>query len=125
MNIRKYVISVMLAVLVMGGCVFADENGRSGGVDLSQYSDEEVVNLLNQVQTELVNRQIEKTATLEKGTYTVGKDIPAGEYVLFKGADSGDGGIVWLRAADDPEDDWPSKLYEYVGREEESTKRKD
>lgn len=90
-------------------------------IDISQYSDEEIISLVAQFQTELVNRGIEKTASLNAGKYIGGKDIPAGTYVLFCKTDNNHHGIVWLRAADDLENDYPSKLYEHIGFDGEET----
>ena len=54
---------------------------QSLDLDLSEYTDEEIVELLSLVNQEIVDRHIEKTATLPEGTYTIGVDIPAGKYI--------------------------------------------
>ena len=86
-------------------------------IDLSPFTDEEIVALLNQVQAEIAARNIEKTALLHAGTYIGGKDIPAGSYVLSSAGAEDQAGIVSLRSVNDPEDDWPSKLYEFTNAE--------
>ncbi len=89
-------------------------------LDLSQYSDEQILAISKQVQTEMVNRKLEGTATLEAGMYEGGKDVPAGRYILICKTDSEHHGIVWLSSAeDDLKNEYPSKLYEYVGTDDE------
>ena len=84
-------------------------------VDLSSFTDDEIVELLDQVNSELVSRGIEKSATLQAGKYTVGKDLPAGAYIITCETDANHHGIVW---ASDPTDDldnqYPSVLYKHV-----------
>lgn len=92
------------------------EESSAEVIDLSGFEDEELVALLDQVQTEIVARNIEKTAQLPSGTYVFGKDIPVGKYLLKKGEEE-QGGMVSLAAADDPEDKHPSKLYTYADSE--------
>lgn len=87
-------------------------------IDLSIYSDSELLTLLDQVQSEIVTRHIEKTAQLPTGTYVGGKDIPAGTYTLTAAGTEKDYGIVYLRSVNDAADDWPSKLYEFNKAEE-------
>ena len=65
------------------------------------------------LQSEIVARDIEKTAALTAGTYIGGRDIPAGDYILASAGEEGDAGIVSLRSVNDPEDEYPSKLYEF------------
>lgn len=90
-------------------------------IDLSGYDDDTLVALLHQVQSEIVDRHIEKTALLRAGTYVFGEDIPAGKYILTKSELAESGGDVYMYAAadlEDPEDTWPSKLYDYISRDE-------
>ncbi len=51
------------------------------GFDLSRLSNGEVLALLEQVNNEVVKRGLSKTATLAKGAYIAGKDIPVGSYL--------------------------------------------
>lgn len=49
-------------------------------IDLSAYTDDEIVALLYLVNQEVLDRKIEKSATLPEGEYLIGRDIPAGQY---------------------------------------------
>ena len=80
--------------------------------DLSVLNDEQLVALLAEVQTEIVARHIEKTASLPAGTYIGGRDVPAGSYVLATAGTEDEFGIVSLRSVNDPAEGYPSKLYE-------------
>lgn len=51
-------------------------------LDLSGYNDAELLTIYAQVRNEIFNRRIEKTATVTPGKYLVGRDLPAGQYVL-------------------------------------------
>ena len=64
------------------------------GIDLSALSNDELVALLAQVQEEIVERHIERTAKLAGGAYIVGKDIPAGTYIYTCQASGEDWGNV-------------------------------
>lgn len=108
---------ITISMLITSSCIALAE-----GIDMSQFTDDEIVALLEQVQGEIIGRGIEKTATIDAGQYTGGKDIPVGSYVLMCKTDSDHHGIVWLSAADDNlDDDYPSKLYEHVGFDTEET----
>ena len=65
---------VLSFLLLFSSCTIAEESG------LNSLSNEELVILLRMIQTEIVNRHIPATANLAGGTYTIGKDIPAGSY---------------------------------------------
>ena len=70
--------------------------------DFSAMSDDELIAQLAALQSEIVARDIEKTAALT-----------AGNYILASAGEEGDAGIVSLRSVNDPEDEYPSKLYEF------------
>lgn len=53
-------------------------------IDLSKYSDDEIVALYEMVGQEIVTRKISKSAKVPSGTYIVGVDIPAGKYIVEK-----------------------------------------
>ena len=56
-------------------------------LDLDALADEEILELLMQVQSELVVRGLHgKTATIPVGTYTAGAELPAGKYT-YESAD--------------------------------------
>lgn len=50
--------------------------------DFTAMSDDELIAQLAALQSEIVARDIEKTAALTAGTYIGGRDIPAGDYIL-------------------------------------------
>lgn len=81
--------------------------------DFTAMSDDELIAQLAALQSEIVARDIEKTAALTAGTYIGGRDIPAGDYILASAGEEGDAGIVSLRSVNDAEDEYPSKLYEF------------
>ena len=81
--------------------------------DLSSLNGKQLVALLAEVQSEIVSRHIEKTASLTAGTYIGGRDIPAGSYILSTAGTEDEFGIVSLRSVNDPAEDYPSKLYEF------------
>lgn len=115
---RKIVASVLIAIIVL--IVFP--SALTENLALDQYKNEDLIELLLEVQAEVVSRGIEKTATLEAGQYVGGKDIPVGSYVLICKTDADHHGIVWLSAANDNLDtDYPSKLFDHIGFNKESS----
>ena len=73
----KKLLSVMLALLILvsaAGVAFAAD------LNLSDYTDEEIVEMLAALQQELLDRKIRKAASLAPGRYVVGEEIPAGAY---------------------------------------------
>ena len=92
--------------------IFASE------IDLSGYSDEDLISLLQSVQQEIVDRKIEKSATLEIGRYIGGSDIPAGSYTLSKGV-TDTYGTFYLQTADNEQCKHKVKLYENAVRDQE------
>ena len=59
------------------------------------------------------------TAQIETGRYTFSDDIPAGKYILVCDTDSKNSGIVWLaKDTDDLSNNYPSVLYEFIGKKE-------
>ena len=110
-SIMKKLFALILLVCLLATSstiVFAE-----GTLDLSGYSDSELIALLAKVQSEIVTRKIEKTAHLTAGTYIGGRDIPVGTYILAAAGTEDEHGIVSLRSVNDPADDYPSKLYEH------------
>ena len=88
----------------------------AAGIDISQLTDDEIVELLAQVNEAMAERNIQKTATLPQGEYIVGRDIPAGSYVytcLAKGDDWGSVTVYSEGGAGD------QLLWEIVGAPEE------
>ena len=91
----------------------APDDELAAAPDFTAMSDDELIAQLAALQSEIVARDIEKTAALTAGTYIGGRDIPAGDYILASAGEEGDAGIVSLRSVNDPEDEYPSKLYEF------------
>ena len=69
-------VCLLLACLLLIPVAVADT------VDLSAMTNDEIVALLDQVNAEIVNRGINKTAKLPQGTYLAGSDIPVGRYIF-------------------------------------------
>jgi len=111
---KRILIVVVLVCLLVAPTVLV----RAETLDLSTYTDVELLELLDQVQAEVVARRIQKTAKLQAGHYVGGRDIPVGSYTLVYAGAEGQNDIVWLRSVNDPEDDYPSKLYEFVSYDE-------
>lgn len=106
---KRIALILMACLMALTGAAACAE----GAADLSAYSDSELIALLDDVQSEIALRHIEKTAQLTAGTYIGGHDIPAGTYVLAAAGDEDDSGIMSLRSVNDSEDEYPSKLYEF------------
>ena len=121
---KKYCLIILAACLMLtllaipAGAEAGEETEQPTAqvLDLSVYGDEELVNLLRQVQTEVADRGIEKTASIPAGTFVFGEDIPIGKYLLKK--EQGDtAGMIELAAATDPAGEYPSKMYEFVSED--------
>lgn len=106
---KKTLALILTVCLLAAPMAFASAENTT---DLSLLKDEQLVALLAEVQSEIVARHIEKTASLTAGTYIGGRDIPAGSYILSTAGTEDEFGIVSLRSVNDPADGYPSKLYE-------------
>ena len=106
---KKTLALILTVCLLAAPMAFASAENTT---DLSLLKDEQLVALLAEVQSEIVARHIEKTASLTAGTYIGGRDIPAGSYILSTAGTEDEFGIVSLRSVNDPADSYPSKLYE-------------
>ena len=53
--------------------------------ELNVLSNSELITLRRNVEQEIVNRRIAKTASIPKGEYVIGEDIPSGTYSVRKG----------------------------------------
>ena len=106
---KKTLALILTVCLLAAPMAFASAENTT---DLSSLNDEQLVALLAKVQSEIVARHIEKTASLTAGTYIGGRDIPAGSYILSTAGTENEFGIVSLRSVNDPADGYPSKLYE-------------
>ena len=105
----KKLLCVLAAACLLLGAALAFAEAP----EASAAPDDELAAQLAALQSEIVARDIEKTAALTAGTYIGGRDIPAGDYILASAGEEGDAGIVSLRSVNDPEDEYPSKLYEF------------
>ena len=92
-QIRVSILSLLLACVLLLPALRAS---AEGGVNLAGMSDAEVVSLLERVNAEVVRRGLRKTATLPKGAYIAGRDIPAGRYVFTCLATGDDWGNVTI-----------------------------
>ena len=72
---KKLICAVIAVLLLVSACA-------AETVDLSKYTDAQVLELLTLVQQEVVDRKLSKTARLSGGEYIAGEDIPAGKYVF-------------------------------------------
>ncbi len=66
---------IMLFTLSLGSAF-------ASSLDLSTLTDDELMNLPQKVAAEMIARGLIKSAKLGSGKYTVGKDIPAGAYII-------------------------------------------
>ena len=85
-------ISCLLVCFLLISVSFADT------IDLSSFSDDEIVALLAKVNDEVVSRGINKTAKLPQGAYIAGKDIPAGRYIFTCLAKDDDWGNLTVKS---------------------------
>ncbi len=109
LGIFRRIVCVQLVCLLLIPGAFADVQ------DISELTDDEIVELLGKVNEEFVRRGIEKSAELPAGKYIGGKDLPAGSYIVTCKTDESHHGIVWVSAAaDDLNNQYPSILYEHV-----------
>lgn len=74
---KKVFILIMAIVLIM-----ALTTSHAANLDLSGYSNEELVEISRLINQEIVDRKIEKSAHLSGGVYVAGIDIPIGEYLV-------------------------------------------
>ena len=95
-----FLVVLLCSLLVSTNIVFADKP------NLSNYSDDEISELIDLLQEEIIKRHLEKTAILKKGDYLVGRDIPAGKYIYTN-----------LSQRDDS---WPAYIYIYTDNTKEN-----
>lgn len=87
----RRLLCVLLIALFLAPAALADT------VNLSSMTDDEIIALLTQVNQEIVNRGINKTARLPKGGYIAGRDLPAGRYILTVLATGSDWGNLTVK----------------------------
>lgn len=69
---------VMLLVI----CLLVPIAAADDGIDLSALSFDQLLDLQQKVTAEIISRPEWKEVTVPSGTWTVGRDIPAGEYSI-------------------------------------------
>ncbi|MDO4484911.1 MAG: hypothetical protein Q4C54_10960 [Clostridia bacterium] len=84
--------SILLALMLL----FCTTASMAESINLSSLSDDEIIILLEQVQQEVVDRHIQKTAELPKGAYIAGQDIPTGTYLFTSLAKGNEWGNVTI-----------------------------
>lgn len=72
----KKIIALLLlvSVLLLFGSAYAE--------DLSKLNDEQLIALSVAVNSEIIQRNLNKKVKVPTGTYIVGQDIPAGDYTI-------------------------------------------
>ena len=79
----KKLIALISVFVFLASVAFA-----SSALDLSDFTDEEIMILHRAVLEEIQKRGLLKSATVPIGSYIVGKDIPAGSYSVTAGGSS-------------------------------------
>lgn len=111
---RRFLCALMVCLLMVPAFAAAEK------VDLSSLSDAEIVELLKQVNQEMVNRGISKTARLAKGVYVAGKDLPVGKYTYTCLATGDDWGNVTVRTKENKQLVWEVVAAPKKGEEPET-----
>ena len=112
-------IAVVLMLLSLAACGSTETPQASGDIDLSKFTDEEIIALNKSVQEEIVARNIEKSAVLIPGQYLVGTDIPAGAYHFHGKAPSNSSLILYVYPNNDKRE--PHTFYQYISSGEEGS----
>lgn len=89
---KKLAAAILGLFVLITGCIGFGESESK--FTISSLSDEELIELYKQINEEIVNRKIEKTAHLKPGVYFGVDDIPAGEYLLFVDNSEGDKPVI-------------------------------
>ena len=79
-------------------CLLLISVSSAATVDFSSLSDQDLLDLLTQVNQEVVNRGLNKTAKLPQGGYIAGKDLPTGRYIFTSMAKEDDWGNLTVKA---------------------------
>lgn len=87
----KKVIALIL-VLLLGLVVILTNEAMAESFSFDGLTNEELLELFDEVQNEVVSRGIEKTATLSMGVYVGGIDIPVGSYCFVGDGEEDDSG---------------------------------
>lgn len=109
-------ISVVLAFLIL---VLFSVSSFAETIDLSQISNDDLVQLYQNIQSEFVNRGMEKSAHLPAGRYMVGKDIPVGTYIIKVRTGNKSSGIIAIYDETLIKEDDHLILYEFTSKNTE------
>ena len=77
MNLLRKLVALFLLIGIVLSFSFTS---YAEDIDLSGYTDDEILILNEKIQQEIVSRGIRATAEVNMGNYTGGKDLPAGRY---------------------------------------------
>lgn len=69
-------------VMLLVVCLLIPIAAADDGIDLSALSFDQLLDLQQKVTAEIISRPEWKEVTVPSGTWTVGRDIPAGEYSI-------------------------------------------
>ncbi len=107
----KRFVSILIAAMIFA----VNVNVWAAEIDLSVYDDAALVELLQQVQQEMADRNIEKTADLSGGDYIAGRDIPVGTYVWTCRATGDDWGNITVYSMDTNGNKDKQKFWQVAG----------
>ena len=74
--LKKFFVSILCLMIAVSSAAFAET------LDFSTMNNDDLVLLLNQLEAEISARGIDTNSLIYKGTYVVGKDLYAGQYIL-------------------------------------------
>ena len=116
---KRYIAIFLIAMItVMTVNVWAESP------DLGAYDDSALLELLEQVQQEVTDRHIEKTAEMQAGTYIGGRDIPGGTYIYTCMATGEEWGNVTIYTLDDEGGHDKQCFWEVMSAPEEGEEQK-
>lgn len=75
---KKQIVPLILLLFICVSVISLAEKN----IDLSTYTDEELISLSSQIRQEIVSRKLEQRSNFAAGNYQVGTDIPAGRYFI-------------------------------------------
>lgn len=71
-----------ILVMILAVCLLIPIAAADDGINLSALSFDQLLDLQQKVTAEIISRPEWKEVTVPSGTWTVGRDIPAGEYSI-------------------------------------------
>ena len=109
-NSMRKIFALALALTLLAVPLYA---AVATGVDLSGMTDDELTTLAQQLDAEMLDRGMVKSAVLPTGKYTIGVDLPEGEYELTNETNSSGSAYYLYENGDDFENgvntgaNWP------------------